>query len=631
MKNEMQAGGLSWVIIVAVIGMAACRGDSPPDGTSGTTGGSSNGGTFTGGGSSSSAGTTTGAASTSTTTGSAGTSTTTGSISTSTTTGSASTSTTTGTLSTTGGTSTTTTGGATTGGPPLAPITILNNSGWVIIATPSPSGSPFSLSQGQVATVGSPASYTWAFAALQPNGTPAAPLGSVTSVNPNALQILVYPTMIQTFELSSAAPSSGPATCASGCNANGAGSVWQVPPFGGSAAADSVLTCTCQAIGQPPAVATPTLPSRNPANFTQSVSTLQNSYSGQATWDAGSGTLTFTQSGTILFAAGNQLPGTSTSSIWAVPSVVQNIVINANVAVAGQFSFTNDCNVTGQERNTSILYGTKASAWLDNQSLDTLDHFAYAAVYAYGPLTVNLSTLTTLDPIGAMWIGASGAVINLHAVNGVDDRPGFYNHSGAFTAGAGSVVDDCFISNGDDTIMLQQNTTVTNTTINMRQNAVPIQLGWQDSNKIATGVFTNLTILQDLTVNGLIGRGNHSAGASQPAAVITGTSGDYNRIVLIDGLTVNGNVSLLSLDGNSSMQLEMTIANANVSFGQLWSENLGTCINCSINGTAIDTSSIGTVYRGSGVSSSLAPSTYVPPANLQWNPNLAIPSISESY
>ena len=84
------------------------------------------------------------------------------------------------------------------------------------------------------------------------------------------------------------------------------------------------------------------------------------SYSGETSWDASMGSLSFKSSG--------QMPEGKEDFFWQVPSEVKRIYIERNVTVTGGFrvgfrSSENPLYICGEDRKTSVVLGTETERW----------------------------------------------------------------------------------------------------------------------------------------------------------------------------------------------------------------------------------------------------------------------------
>ena len=113
-------------------------------------------------------------------------------------------------------------------------------------------------------------------------------------------------------------------------------------------------------------------------------------------------------------------------------------------------------------------------------------------------------------------------------------------------------MDNCYFESGDDIIKVYHDVTVTDTTIKMVQNSVPIQLGWGNYSDGAVGTFRNLRVF------GSGGRG------AEGNAIISGRQGRYQVTVNIDGCQIESpNGTLVSLR-EDTMTLRGAITNAHI-------------------------------------------------------------------
>ncbi|MCC4211276.1 hypothetical protein [Leeuwenhoekiella parthenopeia] len=269
---------------------------------------------------------------------------------------------------------------------------------------------------------------------------------------------------------------------------------------------------------------------------TQEQLELESNYSGRVQWDKDKGQVTFLTSGSINFE--NQ--GVK-SFIWNVPKSVKHIVIEANTTVNGAFHTYAPCLIEGKNRKTSVVYGTEIQSW--PQKHDVIAYVISSFETHEGELV--LKNLTSLNP-RSFHVRGLYAPVHLKSCDFIDTRGGSGNHSDGIAGGDGSTVDDCYFETGDDVIKVYNDILVTNTTINMVKNAVPIQLGWGDYPDGAVGTFRNIKII------GNSGRGNPQG--SNP--IIAGRSGEYTVTVNIDGMVIdNPNASMVNLwdDGNDGV------------------------------------------------------------------------------
>ena len=290
--------------------------------------------------------------------------------------------------------------------------------------------------------------------------------------------------------------------------------------------------------------------------YSQSVSNLKKSYSGKVNWDVKSGTIFFKTSGTIFF---ENKTGESKDPVndhknhfWEVPQEVKKIIIGKNVTLTGAFHTYSDVLITGKNRKTSVIFGTDIESWADknNPGKQDLDEWYYSQIQNFKGVT-TIQNLTLLNPF-SYFVRGFGPAVHVKSCDFIDNRKGHGNHSDGFCGGNGSTVDDSYFECGDDVFKTYFSYNVTNCTIKMRDNAVPIQLGWGNYSNGAVCNFKNLKIF-----------GNSGRGSSDNA-VISGRKGKFNLTINIDGLEVdNPNAVLVSL-WDETMTLNGSITNANI-------------------------------------------------------------------
>jgi hypothetical protein len=275
----------------------------------------------------------------------------------------------------------------------------------------------------------------------------------------------------------------------------------------------------------------------------QPVKELQKHYSGKINWNENTGTLTFETSGKLEF----NRQDTCFNYFWNVPKEVKRIVINENTKVTAGFHTYNDCTIEGKDRKTSIIYGTPEQSWANNRKIVA---WKYSHILNHGGV-LRMNNLSMVDPY-SFFVRSFNQLAHIKNCDFIDYRGGHHNHSDGFAGGDGSTVDSCYFATGDDAIKLYADMTVTNTTIEMVKNCVPIQLGWGNYSDGAVGHFKNLTIIGDS------GRGNSDN------AVISGRKGKYEVTVNIDGCEIkNPNAVLVSL-WDETMTLNGEIKNAKI-------------------------------------------------------------------
>jgi hypothetical protein len=274
----------------------------------------------------------------------------------------------------------------------------------------------------------------------------------------------------------------------------------------------------------------------------QSLEQLRSAYSGKLAWDNVTATVRFTESGAINFTNVG-----ARSFIWQIPPEVKQVRIAKGVTVNGAFHSQASVTIAGEDRKTSVVYGTEEQSWPQKHKLI---EYQICTFQNFGGV-MTISNLTSLNP-RAFHVRGWSKVVHAAYCDFIDHRGGWDNHSDGFEGGDGSTVHGCYFESGDDIIKVYFDITVTDTTIKMVQNSVPIQLGWGNYSDKAVGTFKNLTVLG----NG--GRGNEGN------AIISGRQGRYDVTVNIDGCHIeNPNGTLLSLR-EDSMTLRGAITNAHI-------------------------------------------------------------------
>ena len=274
----------------------------------------------------------------------------------------------------------------------------------------------------------------------------------------------------------------------------------------------------------------------------QSLDALKSAYSGKLNWEEGTATVSFAESGAINFTdAGIK------SFIWQIPLEVKHLRIAKDVRVNGAFHSKTSVTISGEDRKTSVVYGTDEQSWSKNRDIKA---FTICTFQNFGGV-MKVSNLTSLNPRGFHVRGWDN-VVHAASCDFLDRRDGHGNNSDGFEGGDGSTVHDCYFESGDDIIKAYHDVTVTDTTIKMVTNSVPIQLGWGNYSDGAVGTFRNLRVIGDG------GRG------AEGNAIISGRQGRYDVTINIDGCHIkNPNATLISLR-EDSMTLRGAITNAHI-------------------------------------------------------------------
>ncbi|MEK3885146.1 sugar-binding protein [Paenibacillus sp. PL2-23] len=265
---------------------------------------------------------------------------------------------------------------------------------------------------------------------------------------------------------------------------------------------------------------------------------------GGSLWDAASGTLTFTKSGTI------------DGFFYQVPSAVKKVFIASNVTVTGGFLFSSSATIEGESWDTSVIYGTPEQRYSQNRGLNP---WQLNAIEMRGNGTLHVKNLKSLNPKGYHISGyGSGTVIHVDHVQMIDDRGGDQNNGDGFVGTDGSSIRNSFISTGDDAIKLYRNMTIENVEIEMLHNGAPIQLGWNDDENQVVNAS-----IKDLKVVGKSPSETYNLGVF---SWVHGTTAK-TRNLTIDGLYVNAPGAQLFRINSPNAKLNMNIVDANIITG----------------------------------------------------------------
>lgn len=268
-------------------------------------------------------------------------------------------------------------------------------------------------------------------------------------------------------------------------------------------------------------------------------------------WDEKKGTLVFSKSGTIQ----------NHQNSWKIPIEVKKVIIKSGVTIRGRFDCDHDVEIVGENRKTSILFGTEERRYAKrNGGGDKLSAIRVTS----GNVTVK--NLTSLNPKGFHFTSRRGSgFFEIIDCDLLDTRGGHHNNSDGVVTWGGGKVDNCFIASGDDAIKVYADIEVVNSHIEMIDNTVPIQLGWGNYGSGATGIFKNLKVTGN--------SGRFSAGK----ALISARKGNYDKTLVIDGLEYeNPEGSIFSFrEGSGNFNIKISNAHINVKqFQDQWNEGV---------------------------------------------------------
>jgi hypothetical protein len=212
---------------------------------------------------------------------------------------------------------------------------------------------------------------------------------------------------------------------------------------------------------------------------------------GKASWNENSGTLRIFSS---VDWGGDDAVETF---YFEPPTEVKTIIIGTNVTVTGGFRLKSGITIKGEDRNTSVIFGTNTVTWAtgankvndspncnvtsgDDRASDCRkwQYSAISAIYLPAGDTVKVSSLTILN-------ARTYNITSIYYPIQVDNvtlkerrtKMGISNCDG-FGAGHGSSISNSLIDVSDDALKLYRNMTVKNVTIIAQRNGAPFQLGW---------------------------------------------------------------------------------------------------------------------------------------------------------
>lgn len=211
----------------------------------------------------------------------------------------------------------------------------------------------------------------------------------------------------------------------------------------------------------------------------------------KATWDSLTGTLRITSD--ISFGGDDDIE----TFYFQPPSSVKNIIIASNVTVTGGFRADHNIAIKGEDRNTSLIFGTNTDAWSrgpnkvdDSPNCFTAggdDKAADCKKWLYGAISANNMSPTDTLYVSNLTI-RNARTYNITSINYpikvdnvymVEQRSVESNSNcDGFGGGAGSSISNSTIEVTDDAIKLYKGMTVKNVTIKLRRNGAPFQLGW---------------------------------------------------------------------------------------------------------------------------------------------------------
>ncbi|MBP6756141.1 MAG: fibronectin type III domain-containing protein [Bacteroidia bacterium] len=186
---------------------------------------------------------------------------------------------------------------------------------------------------------------------------------------------------------------------------------------------------------------------------------------------------------------------------WIVPDFVNKIIIKTGVTVTGHFKLGKTLTIEGEDRATSIIYGTAKRKWAlgpngtndsPNCNAATGDDLAadcqkwqyggisgnqVGAVYTIKKLTIKNARTYAVTSFESKIIMDNVYVVNTRPAD--DGQGGDYSsNSDGVSAGKDSEIRNCKFDTWDDSIKLYKDMTVENVTIVQNGNGAAFQLGW---------------------------------------------------------------------------------------------------------------------------------------------------------
>ncbi len=186
---------------------------------------------------------------------------------------------------------------------------------------------------------------------------------------------------------------------------------------------------------------------------------------------------------------------------WTVPDVVKKIIIKSGVTISGHFKLNNTITIEGENRETSIIFGTAKRKWAlgpngvndsPNCNIATGDDLAAdcqkwqyggisgnqtGAIYTVKNLTIKNARTYAITSFESKIIMDNVYIVNTRPT---DDKLGgdYGSNSDGISAGLNSEVRNCKFDTWDDSIKLYKNMIVENVTIVQNSNGAAFQLGW---------------------------------------------------------------------------------------------------------------------------------------------------------
>ena len=283
----------------------------------------------------------------------------------------------------------------------------------------------------------------------------------------------------------------------------------------------------------------------------ESANDFINAYTGTTEYNSTTGVVTITGSGQLRFPAKG-----IKDFIWDVPATVTKIFIKSNVTVDAAFHVSGKILIQGEDRNTSVIFGTNTQAWPLNAGVEGKEQ-EYGQIQAeekkWSYFVLSIDNLT-IKNARAYAVRCWDRPAHLSNCNVIDNRGGWKNHSDGFEGGHFSTITNCYFETGDDVIKIYKDLTVKNCTIKMILNAVPFQFGWGTYGDCVANI-------ENVTIIGNSGRGEWEG--SSP--IFQWSAGTDRRTVTMKNCHFDvPHASLFDMGGSGGLDLNISNSYINV-------------------------------------------------------------------
>jgi hypothetical protein len=266
-----------------------------------------------------------------------------------------------------------------------------------------------------------------------------------------------------------------------------------------------------------------------------------------STWNASTGVFTITAN--VSFPNNDE---DITGFHWRVPTVIKKVAIANNVTVTGGFKVDHTMEISGNNPNTSRIFGTNLLDWAEGRIPDSEkpDNGAINEIGTTAAFTITLRNLKIENSRtyavtfrGDRKVIASRIyILNSRAKTQVD----YSSNSDGFVMGRGSVIDECYIDTWDDAFKLFfTNQTIKNTTIVHNRNGHPFALGYNTVERV-DALLSNIKVK-----NG--GLGNTTAtDANQPAFGGVNDTNSCDAHITLDNVSLPDYTNVVTKNGTST-------------------------------------------------------------------------------